>query len=114
MIEKLGSFEGRKVDAGAMKLSGSTSDRVGHLEMGEQIFLVVKGTVAGILHSDVKDIFTRTHKIAASALVILEPEVGRRMLDEGQMIADERFGIENLFRQAEEIIGDPSTGEVGE
>jgi hypothetical protein len=36
------------------------------------------------------------------------------MLDEAQMIADERFGIENLFRQAEEATADPDTGEVGE
>lgn len=97
-----------------MKLAGSVSDRVGSLDMGEHVFVIVKGTVAGITHGDVKDVFTRTHKVTASALVILDPEDGRRMLDEAQMIADERFGIENLFRQAEEATADPDTGEVGE
>lgn len=115
MNNQLGTFEGRKVESSALKLSGSVADRIGHLDLEEQVFIIVKGTVAGVLHGDVKDVFTRTHKVSASALVILDPGDGERMLDEAQMIADERFGVENLFRQANDAIGaDPETGEISE
>jgi hypothetical protein len=115
MKTKLGNFEGRKVEAGALKLGGTVSDRVGHLELDEPVFMIIKGTVSNVSHGDVKETFTRLHKVRASAMVILEAEDGERMLDEAQMIADDRFGVENLFRQkASHAVGQDVDGDTGE
>lgn len=113
MHKKLGIFEGKLVEVAELKITGGSDDRVGTLDYGEQIFFVGKATVSKITHEDKKTGFSRIHTATASAMVLLEKEDGERMLGEGQMLADERFGIANLFAQAGATLGyDPDTGEL--
>lgn len=113
MNKKLGIFEGRPVEATELKVSGGSDDRVGTLDYGEQIFFIGKATVSKITHEDKKTGFSRIHTATASAMVLLEKKDGEQMLSEAQMLADERFGIANLFAQAEVVLGyDPDTGEL--
>lgn len=113
MNKGLSIFEGRAVEAAQLKITGGSDDRVGTLEYGEQIFFVGKAWVSKITHEEKKEGFTRIHTASASSMVLLEREDGERMLSEGQMMADERFGIANLFAQADIVLGyDPDTGEL--
>ncbi|MDE2101510.1 MAG: hypothetical protein KGL39_29970 [Patescibacteria group bacterium] len=98
MKTTLPRFEGTLPSGAVLKLSGGTEDRVGALALGEEVYIVCKGTVTGITHQNVKDVFTRLHTVQPSALVLLERSDGERMLTEGQLLADERFGVDNLFK----------------
>ena len=102
MKTQLPLFEGKEPRVATMKVSGATEDRVGCLALEEEVYFVGKGTVAGVSHQDVKHQFTRVHKVTPSAIVIIERGDGERMLNEAQMMADERFGVQNLFQP-----GDP-------
>lgn len=97
MKTQLPRFEGKVPSAGAMKMNGTTEDRVGCLAYGEEVYFIGKGTVSGIDHTDVKDVFTRVHKVSPSALVLIDRKDGEKMLTEAQMLADERFDVASLF-----------------
>jgi len=76
---------------------------------------VGKASVAKITHGDLKTVFTRLHKATATEVVLIERADGQRMLDEAQAMADDRFGLANLFADAHIIVGhDPETGEIDE
>lgn len=94
---KLPKFEGRDVEAAELKVSGATEDRVGAMAQEEVFYLVVKGVVAGVNHQYRKDVYTRCHKGTVVAMVPLQEAQGARLLDEAQMMADEAFGVQNLF-----------------
>ncbi len=105
MNTKLGKFEGRVVGGSLLKVTGTIDNRVGALGQDEEVYVVAKVTVARITHGDVSEVYTRQHTGKAGQMVIIEPEVGERWLTEAQMLADERFGIANLFAQADEALG---------
>lgn len=112
---KLPAFEGRVPAAALVKLTGGADDRVGALNIGEEVFFVVKATVVGVTHGDVKDTFTRQHKVQATRLVLVEREDGERILAEATAMADDRFGVANLFADASSALGyDSETGEMDE
>lgn len=108
MKVQLPKFEGRTPATAALKMAGVTESRVGSLAIDEEVFLVVKATVTGVRHKDVKEVFTRLHEVRPSAMVLVDREMGERILDEAQMLADERFGVQNLFGP-----GDPRDPEGG-
>lgn len=97
MKTKVPRFEGREVTTARIKVNGATDDRVGALAQDEEVFFIVKGTVSGISHEDVKNVYTRVHKVTPASIVIIERKDGERILTEAQMLADERFGLETLF-----------------
>lgn len=115
METALGSFEGRKIDIGAIKLTGSATERVGKLALGEEVYVVGRAVVSRIEHGETKDGFVRVHKAEVVSLALIEPEDGKRMLAEGQRLADERFGVVSLFRHdlladaAKKAFGDRAT-----
>lgn len=115
MDTKLPRFEGRDVEGATLKLSGKAESRVGALGDQEAVFLIVKGHVSKISHGDATvngaTVFVREHTVKASELVILDPDDGERMLSEGAMLADEKFGLMGLFQP--ESGPDSETGEVG-
>lgn len=97
MKTQLGTFEGRPIDVGALKLTGSASERVGKLDMGEEVYVICRAIVGRIEHGKSKDGFVRVHKADAVAMALIERDDGERMLSEGQALADERFGLAGLF-----------------
>jgi hypothetical protein len=96
---QLPKFEGQQVKAAALKVSGRCDSRVGALGLDEEVYLVIKVVVAKISHGDQSGIFTRTHDAKAVVIVPLERASGARILDEASALADERFGIANLFNE---------------
>jgi hypothetical protein len=106
MKTALPKFEGRQVLAGSLRLTGKTRDKVGALALDEQVFLIVRGTVSQVAHSEVSidgaTVFARVHTVKADALMLLERDAGEKMLDEATMLADERFGVVNLFNQKDD------------
>jgi hypothetical protein len=109
----LGTFEGRKVQVAELRIRGGSGERIGTMDYEEEFYFVGKAVVSKITHGDVKEKFTRTHVATTSALVIIDREDGEQMLTEASMMADERFGVANLFAQAGQAIGyDPDTGEL--
>lgn len=98
MKTQLPKFEGSGVPKAArLRLTGKSDERVGALGLGEEVYLIISGVVSNVDHGSVGNVFARTHKVKASAVVFLEREQGQRMLEEAAMLADERFGIQNLF-----------------
>jgi hypothetical protein len=110
MKTQLPKFEGRGVQAATLKLTGRSDERVGSLALDEEVYLIIRGVVRKIAHSDDSGIFTRSHEVKASVAIIIERDQGERILDEAAMLADERFGIQNLFTDAE--AGDNGSGEA--
>jgi len=112
MQTKLPMFEGREVRAAALKLTGKSDDAVGALDSGEEVFLIVRGTVEKISHEDAKvgdaRLFARVHTVKADRVVLVTADDGERMLEEGLMLSDDRFGVANLFT------GPGPDGETGE
>ena len=104
MKTTLGSFEGRKVDAGQLKLTGKADDKIGTFDYDEEVFMLVKGRVKKITHGEGKDgkatVFVREHTVD-----------GERMLDEAAMLADEQFGVHSLWGPGDKE-ADPETGEI--
>lgn len=105
MKEQLGLFEGEAVQAASIKLTGTSDDRVGQLDRGEEVFFVGKARVAGITHQDVKEVFTRIHTAPVINLLLIGREDGQRMLAEAQALANDRFGIQELLAEATDIVG---------
>lgn len=97
MKTTLPKFEGQQVQAARLKLSGHSDERVGALASEEDVYLIVRGVVAHIDHGNVGDVFTRTHTVRATAAILMSADQGARILDEAAMLADERFGVQNLF-----------------
>lgn len=97
MKTALPKFEGQQVKAARLKLAGRSDERVGALALDEEVYLIVRGVVRKVTHGDETGIFTRTHEVKASAAILLDRDQGARILDEAAMLADERFGIRNLF-----------------
>ena len=106
MKTTLPKFEGRQVQAGTLRVTGRSREKVGALALDEEVFLIVRGTVSQIAHSEVSidgaEIFARVHTVKANALQLVERAAGERMLDEATALADERFGVVNLFTQKDE------------
>lgn len=100
MKSTLGSFEGHAIDVGAFKLSGSASERVGSMSLGEEVYVVARTVVSTISHGETKDGYMRLHKAEVVNLAIIEEADGKRMLAEGQALADRRFGIKGLFSRS--------------
>jgi hypothetical protein len=90
-------FEGMPVHGAVVKLTGKATEKVGSLAYDEEVYFVVRGVVAKVAHGPDEGVFTRIHEVKASALVMVDGQAGERMLDEARMLADERFGIRNLF-----------------
>lgn len=101
MDTQLGLFEGHAVQAATLNLTGKTHERIGKMDIDEEIFLVVKARVEKVSHGDEKiaktDLFTRGHKAAITSMFVVNRDQGERMLNEAAMMADEAFGIESLF-----------------
>jgi hypothetical protein len=95
-------FEGQHVKAARLKLSGHSDERIGALANEEEIYLIVRGVVADVAHGNVSNVFTRTHKVKATAAILLDRDQGARILDEAAMLADERFDIPSLFNQRDD------------
>lgn len=106
MKTNLPKFEGRQVLAGTLRVTGRTREHVGALALDEQVFLIVRGTVSQVAHSEVSidgaDVFARVHTVKADALQLVDRAAGERMLDEATALADERFGVVNLFNQKDD------------
>ncbi len=101
METQLGTFEGRRVQASKLMLNGSTTDRIGHMDLDEEIYLVVKARVASISHGETKvhktDLFTRTQQGKIEQMFVVDRDEGEAMLSDAAQKADERFGVKNLF-----------------
>ena len=97
MKTTLPKFEGQQVKAARLQVRGNSDERVGALANEEEVYLIVRGVVATVDHGNVGNVFTRTHKVKATAAILLDRDQGARMLDEAAMLADERFGIQTLF-----------------
>lgn len=117
MNTQLPSFEGTPVQASNLKLTGSAELNIGALAHDEECYLVVQGTVEKVTHGDGKSgdavVFTRSHTVKASRVVLVTADDGQRMLDEALMLADERFGIQTIFGSSGLGV-DPETGEITE
>ena len=114
MTKKLKPFEGHAVQASVLKLSGGTSEKIGSLDQDEVVYFVGCASVGAIEHGyQAKGTYTRTHKANVIQLFVIDAEDGQRMLVEAKALSDDRFGIQQLFREADRAIGhDPVTGEV--
>jgi hypothetical protein len=93
------AFEGLDIAATSLKLTGKTGVRVGALDMGEPVYLMVKAYITRIGHADEGGLFTRSHDAKTADIAIVDADTGARMLDEALALSDERFGIRSLFRQ---------------
>ena len=106
MKTTLPRFEGRPVQVGTIRLTGRTHDRVGCLAHDEEVFLIVRARVADVGHGDARvngaDLFARKHILKADAVSIVEAKDGARMLEEAIALADERFGVPNLFNNTKD------------
>lgn len=99
MKAKLPRFEGETPQMAMVKLSGRADDRIGALARNEECFWVIKGVVANVDHGDHGGVLARIHKVKAVAMFYLEAAQGERILTEAALLADERFGIRDLFHQ---------------
>jgi hypothetical protein len=97
MKTTLHKFEGQMPKAARLKVSGHSDERVGELANDEEVYLIVKGVVSTVDHGHVGNVFTRTHKVKATSVILMDRDQGARILDEAAMLADERFGIQSLF-----------------
>ena len=97
MKTRLPKFEGVPVEAATLKVAGSLAERVGALATGEELFVILRAVVTDVGHGIHAEVMTRQHKAATVVAVLLEPEQGARLLEEALVLADERFGIRDLF-----------------
>ena len=106
-------FEGRQPLGAQVRLTGSSDQHVGALEMDELVFFVVKGHVTRITHQDGKingaEVFVRNHTVKASQVILLDPKDGERMLSEAALLSEDAFSLEQMFKAAGV---DPDTGEM--
>lgn len=99
MKTKLPRFEGETPATAVVKLSGRADDRVGALARNEECFFVIKAVIANVDHGDHGGALARIHKAKVVAMFYLEADQGARLLEEAALLADERFGIRDLFHQ---------------
>jgi len=97
MRPDLRKFEGLKVEGAALRVTGKIAERIGELAKGEVVYFVGVGPVTEVAFKEVDDALVRFHVIKATSVVLIERKDGERMLTEGSMLADERFGVQNLF-----------------
>jgi hypothetical protein len=112
-LRALPQFEGRQPLGAQVRLTGSSDQHVGALEMDETVYFVVKGHVTRISHQDGKisgaEVFVRNHTVKASQVILLDPNDGERMLDEAAMLSEDAFSLNQMFKAAGV---DPNTGEM--
>ena len=97
MRTKLPKFDGITVEASTLRATAHLSDRVGALRSGEEVFLILRAIVTDVTHHPNAEAMCRVHKAATLTAAMLEPAQGARLLEEALELADERFGIRNLF-----------------
>lgn len=120
MREELGSFEGRHVQVGELRLLGVSTERIGHLDLDEEVLIVAKATVASVMHRDKsiarggEPMFVRTHRASLSRFFIVPADQGEKWLAEGKALADERFGVQDILTWTEGQDGGPKEGDGGE
>lgn len=115
MQTELPSFEDRDVQAAVARFSGKVTERVGAMHDGEFAILIAKVRVNKIQHADFKpktganspSLYSRIHDMGVTKSVIITEAEGGRLLEEALTMADEKFGISNLFAGIEK-----GTGEV--
>lgn len=64
---------------------------------GREVFVILRAVVTDVGHGLHKEVMTRQHKAATVIAALLEPDQGGRLLEEALVLADERFGIRDLF-----------------
>ena len=101
MKTRLPKFEGIPVEAATLRVAGALGERVGALASGEEVFIVLRAVVTDVTHGVHADVMTRQHKATTVVAALLEPEQGARLLEEALVLADERFGIRDLFHTDE-------------
>lgn len=103
MQEKLDLFEGRDVQISELRLLGSTHERVGQLEQGEEVLIVAKAVVSEVkfrtqrVEHGGEPAMVRSHRAGMVQFFIVPNDQGARWLDEARALADERFGIQDLL-----------------
>ena len=105
MKTSLPRFENRTPAAATLALTGKANANVGALSYGEEVFLIVRASVTLVGHGEARvngaDVFARKHTLKADACQLLDADEGKTMLAEAEMMADERFGVPNLFSQGD-------------
>jgi hypothetical protein len=100
---KLGEFEGREVEASQLSLTSAKTTQCGKLADGEVFYAIVMGKVDDIGHGLTTigkgKLYTRKQAGGVTRMVLVDPADGQRMLDEAVMLADEKFGVRDLFHQ---------------
>ena len=102
MKARLPKFEGVAVEAATLRVSGSIGERVGALASGEELFVILRAVVTDVAHGVKADVMTRQHRATTIVAVLLEPGQGARLLEEALVLADERFGIRDLFHPGDD------------
>ena len=102
-------FEDMPVVSSTLRVSGKSVERVGSLDVGEEVFLIVRAYVSGVNHETTDIGLERRHSLKAEELVIMPREDGARFLDEAHAMSDDRFGLQHLFASSGI---DPDTGEI--
>jgi hypothetical protein len=82
MQTKLPSFEKNPVLAADLRITGKLEDRVGALNVGEEVFMVVRGAVLGVGHLQTDEGIIRTHTVRATDLILISADEGLQMLAE--------------------------------
>lgn len=111
MNTSLPLFEDTPVAASDMRVSGRSTERVGSLDIGEEVFLVVKAHVAGVGHEATDIGLVRRHKLVAEEMLLISADDGARFLDEARALSDDRFGLQAMFDAAHI---DLDTGEIAD
>jgi hypothetical protein len=96
-------FEGTEVTTCTLRLSGRLSERVGALDLDEDLYLLVRAVVTSIEHVEADTgTIERRHKAKAVAIVPYDAVAGAALLTEATAEADRRFGIVTLFTPGNE------------
>jgi hypothetical protein len=101
MNTQLPFFEGHEVSSATLAITGKLDANVGSFNMDEEVYLIVRGCVSDISHGKKKGAILRKQKLESIAMVILDKEAGERMITEAAILADEKFGVSNLFSNDE-------------
>lgn len=101
MKTRIQKFEGAPVDGATLKVTGALGERVGQLARGEEVFVILRAVVTDVNHGIRGELLLRQHKAATVVAAMLEPDQGARLLEEALTLADERFGIRDLFHTDE-------------
>lgn len=90
-------FEGLEVEAATLNLGTvKVKKAVGHREIGEEVYLVIKAQIADVTHGDTKidgDIeFTRIHKADVYSVAVLGEIAGRVLFEDAKKIQEAEWG----------------------